>query len=326
VHNGLFSLRCLELGAKKSYLYEPNINNYNKMNKLIDESLDVECFNLGVLDGSITECKISDATVCSTIYNDNGVLTAQFISFVDAVKNIKEQDCEKILKLDCEGSEFEIVLNSNPETIKIFSYLYLEIHDELNPKYKKQEKYLLKYLNDLGFEVVHTAPPFGFYTYDGKFHPAPVATYKLRNRNIQKLSAKSKAKDNFIKIQDIFNKELQSVQICAINKVDNKSLYRNILNNRIDPEIQENSITELYCRDILNDQHVNLDIVNDYNLYSNIFKQFNKCLINAGKIIVSALHDGSKDNYIRLLANNNFVDIEMNYYNHIGEGFLTAKK
>ncbi|NJM41259.1 MAG: FkbM family methyltransferase [Anaerolineae bacterium] len=54
------------------------------------------------------------------------------------------------LKMDCEGGEFEILLNASCETLRNFSHICMEYHDGFTP-YSHQD--LAKHLAGCGFEV-----------------------------------------------------------------------------------------------------------------------------------------------------------------------------
>lgn len=60
------------------------------------------------------------------------------------------------LKLDCEGSEFDIILGSEPALFKRISRIVLEYHEHLSDKYTHQD--LLRRLQGLGFRATAYDP------------------------------------------------------------------------------------------------------------------------------------------------------------------------
>src|SRR5262249_54371498 len=56
------------------------------------------------------------------------------------------------LKLDCEGCEFELVLDSDPKVINRIDRIVMEYHDHLSIRFSHRD--LLEALTKLGFEAV----------------------------------------------------------------------------------------------------------------------------------------------------------------------------
>ncbi len=65
---GFFSFRCLEMGAKKAYCFEPQIDNYKKLVEISSNNLNIKSYNLAIFDGSINEVSISSEEYCSNIW------------------------------------------------------------------------------------------------------------------------------------------------------------------------------------------------------------------------------------------------------------------
>jgi len=64
-----------------------------------------------------------------------------------------------VLKIDCEGCEYEVILNSSKTTLRKFSHILVEYHYGYKNIKKKLEK--------CGFQVSVTEPR---YTLDTKMH------------------------------------------------------------------------------------------------------------------------------------------------------------
>lgn len=191
-YKGHLAFRSLEMGAKKVYCFEPQPSNYKELQKNCEAYFSIygkkpkfECYNAAVWDRSLKEISISADEDGSSIWGTRDVHKVPCVSLADAMTFVARDFAEKpedmVLKMDCEGVEFEILFNTDPSLIKRFSIMYLEIHDNLNPNYKNKSKELLAYLNALGFVVERTAPQAGWFAADGSFTPAPVICVKLRN-------------------------------------------------------------------------------------------------------------------------------------------------
>jgi len=181
---GFFSFRCLEMGAKKCYCFEPQSDNYKKLVELIDEfgfKEKIDAKKLAVLDGSVSEVVMGGKDVFSNIWGQGDSNKVKCISFQEAFSYVKENE-DLVLKVDCEGSEFEIIFNSPPEILKRFSFMYIEIHDDMNPNYKGRMEDLIKYIEDLGFIQEKHGPQFGMFWADGSFTPSPIKCIRFRRK------------------------------------------------------------------------------------------------------------------------------------------------
>ena len=106
---------------------------------------------------------------------------SQCISIKEIISKIKDAK-NLILKMDIEGSEYDILLNTSKDLLNLFETIYIEIHDNIkNNKYNS--KILIEYLNKNGFIVVHEGPPMVEFFKDGSFKEMPVYTYKFKNGN-----------------------------------------------------------------------------------------------------------------------------------------------
>ena len=110
-------------------------------------SQDVLCTVTEIGDGDIVEC----------------------ISLEEALNKIPEN--ELVLKIDCEGSEYDILLPAPKHVIRKFKYIYAEFHDNINKTHTSVE--LKKFIEDMGYaseEIVEEIPDGaqGWYTTDDK--------------------------------------------------------------------------------------------------------------------------------------------------------------
>jgi FkbM family methyltransferase len=129
---GVFSLGAIKKGASKIYGFEPNKNVFNVIsNSPITEK--VNLFNYAVLDedkilnfnegentlGSSVTCKVDDYK------NTYEVIGINFYKFVKD-HNINNID---FLKVDCEGTEYEIFNNIPDEFFKTIKKIHVEFHE-----------------------------------------------------------------------------------------------------------------------------------------------------------------------------------------------------
>lgn len=138
-HIGLFSLTAIRAGAEKIYAFEPEIFNYEllshnmKINGLEDKVL---CINKGI--GTRGQAKLYIHPInsggSSTYLGLAKDLTPQnyqivnLISIRDIFDNYNIKYCD-LLKIDCEGSERDIINDLDDDLTSKIEQISLEIHD-----------------------------------------------------------------------------------------------------------------------------------------------------------------------------------------------------
>ena len=74
-------------------------------------------------------------------------------------------DNDVVLKMDIEGSEYDVLMSTARDTMKIISTLYVEIHPTINPNYKGLE-ILREKLFSFGLEQLYVPPMIVWDGYD----------------------------------------------------------------------------------------------------------------------------------------------------------------
>lgn len=139
-NKGFFTLNSLQKGASKVYSVEPVKNSYEQVKKLLTDFPNVEPINkaIGEDNGTITMFIDSDAsaTNCVTTY---GEMFGRESNKVDVesinINTLIEQIDSKInfMKVDCEGSEFELFKTITEKNLKSIDKLVIETHgDEID--------------------------------------------------------------------------------------------------------------------------------------------------------------------------------------------------
>jgi len=139
-------------GAKKVIVIEPFPNNYEYLVKNINyNNFQDKIIPINAMVGKENkktniiipdEFIVRDAKESDTGYQIEMITLSKLIESF----NIKEA----LLKMDCEGCEYESILNENDETLKIFKKIQLEYHYGYEKLKEKLEK--------LGFRVECTKP------------------------------------------------------------------------------------------------------------------------------------------------------------------------
>jgi hypothetical protein len=151
---GFFSIYALINGAKKVYCYEPNSEAFKILKKNIKKnsfSNKVHTFQKAV---SSNNRKFISINLTSSPYNQvtKNLIKNDFkyekVSTVSLnnqilINNIKSVD---LLKIDCEGSEYDIFPSLTRKTIEIIKEIRMEVHGKINP--------LIKSLKHNPFKVI----------------------------------------------------------------------------------------------------------------------------------------------------------------------------
>lgn len=136
---GMFSIFASTLGASKVIAIEPvsttvkilkdNIKQSNLNNIFVVQGL------VSSINGESKEIGLEDKSGHNSVYSSSdktetiGTVTLKsLLNLVDG-KNI-------FLKIDCEGSEYDVLLNADPRNMARIGAIAIEIHGELHPDYK----------------------------------------------------------------------------------------------------------------------------------------------------------------------------------------------
>ena len=136
---GMFSIFAASSKAKKVYAFEPNPNSY----RTLKENITANGFNdiIVPINKAVTD-------TCETVfipsassphnqvvkdiseYSDNRTLVK--VATTTLERFIKDQKISKIslLKLDCEGSEYQIIDSASPNILKKINTIRMEVHGD----------------------------------------------------------------------------------------------------------------------------------------------------------------------------------------------------
>lgn len=141
-------------GAKKVIGFEPFSKRYESALKNIKQNNLQEIISVNMVACSSTDEYVQvdpnfSSSVSSKIGNNtNGKKIATW-SLQKIISEYKISN-NSILKIDCEGCEYDVILKGNKETFEKFSHIVIEYHDG----YKNLEKKLKMF----GFKTFHSRP------------------------------------------------------------------------------------------------------------------------------------------------------------------------
>ena len=152
---GSFSILAAYLGAKRVVSVEPVASVYNMLSDNITKSNLTSILPLKNVvtdvDGDYYPIGVHDFSGVNSIYNTGN--TSELVSSISLHSLLDSFDGDNIfLKCDCEGAEYDIILNASHQDMLRVNRIVLEIHMDLHPAYKGSEIIENK-LKDFGFTL-----------------------------------------------------------------------------------------------------------------------------------------------------------------------------
>jgi FkbM family methyltransferase len=137
---GHFSLRCIELGAKHVYAIEAQPTIFYQGLVHTVRGFPVTPLNFAVLDIDGKTVMIPNDHVGGSKISSVGE-PVETITLKTLVKDLTD---DLVLKLDCEGSEFDILMNVDEETMAKFNVIHIELHENTNDNHAYHDPQLIR--------------------------------------------------------------------------------------------------------------------------------------------------------------------------------------
>ena len=157
-HVGYFTIYAANLAKKgKIISYEPSKSSFLILEKniKINKFSNVKLENLAVskIHGKAWLYTDNMDEISNSLYNLNKNFEVQEVETITLSDIFLKYGLDEIdfLKMDCEGAEYDIILNSPKSILNKIKKMSIEIHENVVP-YEKQV--LIKYLEDTGFNVI----------------------------------------------------------------------------------------------------------------------------------------------------------------------------
>lgn len=165
-HIGFFCIpRALKNPKVRIYSYEPEIKNFLKLKKNIDlnkvsENIIPLQIAIGIIEGE-TIFYGSAKSAGGTINEKSVLIDVRKKKYEEIVKvttleneinrlNLKVID---ILKIDCEGMEYDILFNLNKKFFSIINEIYVECHPINDNENIRNSRNMINFLSGLGYKV-----------------------------------------------------------------------------------------------------------------------------------------------------------------------------
>lgn len=139
---GAFSLYAAMLGAKQVISIEPISASYNTFLKNIHR---LGLTNITTYKKIVAEkgnqflpVSLNSNAGANSMYNvSDNYEVVETITFADIMNQIQGHDI--LLKLDCEGGEYDVIMNASIENMIRINEIMMEIHTDLHPKHKGKQ-------------------------------------------------------------------------------------------------------------------------------------------------------------------------------------------
>ena len=181
---GMFALLALSKGARSVVAVEPDPCNFARLVENV-RGFPVVPLNVAALGPSQRTGVIRGfSSSCSIVASGAGVVV-EGRALRALLSLFPEDDGDLVLKMDVEGSEFDVLLNAAGEDVRRFSTIYVEIHGQEPPSPLDTGK-LQAYIRYLGYEERWHRPLF-WYQWDGQGRmvsckPIPLDTFKYARK------------------------------------------------------------------------------------------------------------------------------------------------
>jgi FkbM family methyltransferase len=188
-YRGFFTLLALRYGIRECHTFEPLLKNYQMTVENLRLFPKAHVYHKAVVNRATKYVTITNQGGSSNIYNalqhhdvqlgpDETNVECTYLE--EIVQNCGSNQNGFLLKMDCEGAEHDIVEDTPESVLKIFNYIYLEVHGKIHPNPKYNYEHIMKVLNEKGFEI-DQGQTYGMWLPDGSFVPGNMwATVKLK--------------------------------------------------------------------------------------------------------------------------------------------------
>jgi FkbM family methyltransferase len=160
---GLFSLLCVEQGAHRVIAVEAQPTVYNLGLKNYTQHFpQIETVNLAAYDSDDQTVSIPNNHVGSQVGSAEGESVGT-VTLPTLLNRFQVQGNDLVLKLDCEGCEFNVLFSTPQEVLRRFSTIYMEVHGGINPNPMcKDVQVLRSLLQSRGFQCQRSVQMLSF--------------------------------------------------------------------------------------------------------------------------------------------------------------------
>ena len=152
---GMFSLLALHYEAARIIAVEPQLKNYQQLKQNVGQYPEIETLNLAVYSQDNEILNINNQGSCSNIYQGGDPVSTITLQTLLDQHHVVGDDL--VLKIDCEGAEYDILPQCSNQLLKRFKIIMMEIHTQNHPVHRGGDIIYNK-LQSCGFVKVSDLP------------------------------------------------------------------------------------------------------------------------------------------------------------------------
>ena len=153
---GMFSLLAAAKGARRIIAVEPQSDNFQQLTQNVQQHNQIVPVNRAVYHTDDQTVNVNNKGSTSSIYAGGDPVTTISVKSLMIEHNLNEEDM--VLKIDCEGAEFDILPTLDHDLLRKFKVIFMEIHTvNYHPNHDTGDAVYDK-LKSLNFEMVSSLP------------------------------------------------------------------------------------------------------------------------------------------------------------------------
>jgi FkbM family methyltransferase len=152
-NRGMFALFCRSLGSKEVLAVEPDHSNFRFLSENV-AGYGITPLNCAATDSRTTFVRMVDNdSLAKAVPDLEGTIPAMPLS--QLLSWFPKDDNDLVLKIDTEGSEYDILLDASGDDVRRFSIIFIEVHPvpHLDKRTARTPQYMEEYLSYLGFSM-----------------------------------------------------------------------------------------------------------------------------------------------------------------------------
>lgn len=174
-HKGYFTTLAACSGARMIVSIEPNAVNFTELKANVQHYRNVTLLNMACHNGYSDTMEPYGEDGTAKVRPGTGVESRGLEQLSQLLPS------SRVLKMDCEGSEFDILVPASAALLRSFDILFMEVHGE--GEGHRSVRFIKDYLYFVGFDIAFTHPVmWTTFGPDGK----PVKSEKIRDIEILK--------------------------------------------------------------------------------------------------------------------------------------------
>ena len=154
---GAFTVYAKESGASKILAFEPNSEAYKVLERNVREngfqqSVEIHKRAVAFLSGQTVYIPRSSSPYNKISGQEEAQVNVEAVRTMSLEEIISQVGRVDLLKLDCEGAEYSILLNSDKQILNKVDNIRMELHHSK----KHSRKEVVDHLASSGFKVIHS--------------------------------------------------------------------------------------------------------------------------------------------------------------------------